>query len=105
MRTIVDDVQELHDGFNAINGAIADHEESLIDSDVRIAEIERIEEQIQANGPSRPLMEEIQAISKHDDLLLTRGVAIESFTTFPSRTKEPAITPTPEDLKIIRTSA
>lgn len=99
MRTIVDDVQELHDGFNAINGAIADHEEALIDNDVRVAEIERIQEQIQTNGPSRPLMEEIQAISKHDDLLLSRGVAIESFTTFPSRTNRQVSLEVSEEVK------
>ena len=86
MATIVDDLQDIHNGMNAVNGAIADHNEQLIDTEIRVKEIERIQDQLQTAGPSRPLMEELQSISGREDLLLERGVAIESFTQFPSRT-------------------
>lgn len=86
MTTIVDDLQDIHNGMNAVNGAIADHNEQLIDTEIRVKEIERIQDQLQTAGPSRPLMEELQSISGKEDLLLERGVAIESFTQFPSRT-------------------
>ena len=56
MTTIVDDLQDIHDSMNAVNGAIADHNEQLIDTEIRVKEIERIQDQLQTAGPSRPLM-------------------------------------------------
>lgn len=85
-RTVVDDLQEIHDGFNAINAAQAEYDNQMIDNEIRVKEVERIQEQLQHQGASRTLMEELQSVSGHEDALLQRGIAIESFTSFPSRT-------------------
>lgn len=100
MTTIVDDVQDIHDGFNAISGALADHNEQMIDTEIRIEAIDRIQEQLQTNGPSRPLMEELQSIARNEDLLLEKGVAVESFTSFPSRTNQTISIEVSEELKM-----
>lgn len=98
-RVIVDDTQELMDGMNAINGAIADHDAEIIDNQIRVKEVERIQSQIQDNGASRPLMEELQQVSGQDDILLQRGVAVESFTSFPSRTNVQVSLEVSDDVK------
>ena len=85
-RTVIDDLQEIHDGFNAINAAQAEYDNQMIDHEIRVKEVERIQEQLQHQGASRTLMEELQSVSGHEDALLQRGIAIESFTSFPSRT-------------------
>lgn len=98
-RTIVDDIREIHDGFNAINAAQAEHDAQMIDNEIRVKEIERIQEQIQHKGVSRSLVEELQEVAGQDDLLLQRGVAVESFTSFPSRTNQRVSIEVSDELK------
>lgn len=98
-QVVVDDMKEIHDSFNAINAAEADYNNQMIDTEIRVKEVERIQAQIQQHGASRPLMEELQAISGQDDILLQRGVAIESFTSFQSRTNVSVALEMSDDVK------
>lgn len=97
--TEVDNPELVNNAMQAIDRAKAEREVAMRHAKIRVEEIERIQRKIIKQGVNRDLAEELQVVVDRDTLFAERGVAIESFTSFPSRTNQQLSLEVSDDVK------